>query len=203
VLLSIDPDSDCMQLVSVLAGTSLITQATDFARGLKAEWRRLCVWVETRLEAFVEPRRSIETQFMPLSLLKAVNDRLGRLLDRALDTTEVEQAVQRSEPMPERMTEEREWALAIREFHLSAGSAERAVRLQETAALQIDAAAYALDGLFDDLRGIMSVQGRDNVFAHQADYTEQYADTLYAAAVKAAVKEVVAPRHSVGHRRAA
>ena len=192
-----------MQLVSVLAGASRITQATDLARGLQAEWRRLCAWAETRLETFAEQQRSVDTQLMPLRVLKALNDRLGKLLDRALETTLVEKAVRRSEPLAERMTAEREWELATREFHSSADTAEQVVKLQETAALQIDAAAYALDGLFDDLRGVMDVQGRGNVFAHQAEYTEQYADTLYAAAVKAAVTEVAAPRLTASHRRAA
>ncbi len=148
-----------MQLVSVLAGAGRITQATDLARGLQAEWARLCAWAETRLETFAEQQRSVDTQLMPLRVLKALNDRLGRLLDRALETTLVEKAVRRSEPLAERLTAEREWELATREFHSSADTAEQVVRLQETAALQIDAAAYALDGLFDDLRGVMDVRG--------------------------------------------
>jgi hypothetical protein len=188
-----------MQLISALAGAGRIAQATDTARGLLAEWRRLGAWLERHLDAFVERQRVLETQMLPLRALRILNERLGDLLDRALDATEAAPVPMPRAKIAPMMTEEREWALAISAIQSSTASAESAIRFQHTAALQIDAAAYALDGLLDDLRGVMDVPGRNNVFAHQADYTEEHADTLYAAAVKAAVSEIAAPRRQVPH----
>lgn len=180
-----------MQLISALGGASLIQQMADFARGLVAEGRRLGAWIVRRLETLVGQLRTLDMQLPPVRVFHALDTRLGELRARP------------REAVAEKMIEERQWGLATRELHSSAGSAERAAWLHDTAAMQIDAAVYALDGLFDDLRGVMNLGYRDNVFALRADYNAQHAEPLYAGAVRTVVSEVRAPRHLAEQRRAA
>jgi hypothetical protein len=97
------------------------------------------------------------------------------------------------------MPEELEWELATRAARASGEMADQAAKLHQTAEIEINAAIYALDGLFDDLSGIMSIRARRNVFAHQADYTEEHADSLYAAAVRVAVDQIATPPLAARH----
>jgi hypothetical protein len=190
-----------MRFTSALAGADPIAQSTDFVRGLLAEWSRFGQWVGRSIDALVERQRSIKIDIVPLRVLRAWHDHVAGAVDRVVDRRAI--PVQRPRDMVAEMPEEREWELATRAFHSLSERAEHAVRLQKTAEIEINAAIYALDGLFDDLSEIMSISARQNVFAHQADYTEEHADTLYAAAVRAAVREIPKPQLAAARRAAA
>jgi hypothetical protein len=189
-----------MRFTSALAGADPMAQGSDLVRGLFAEWSRLMQWVGRGLDAVVERQRSVKMDITPLRVLRAWHDHVAGAVDRLIDRRAV--PVQPREATVAEMSEEREWELATRAVQSSAEIAEEAIRLQQTAAVEINAAIYALDGLLDDLRDIMSIDARQNVFAHQADYTEERADTLYAAAVKAAVSQIPTPPLSAPRRAA-
>jgi hypothetical protein len=189
-----------MRFTSALAGADPIAQGSDLVRGLIAEWSRLMQWVGRGIDAVVERQRSIKLDIMPLRVLRAWHDYIARAVDRVIDGRAVP-VQRRVEAVVAEMPEELEWELATRAVHTSTEIAEQTIRLHQTAAIEINAAIYALDGLFDDLRDIMSISARRNVFAHQADYTEELADSLYAAAVREAVNEIATPPLSA--RRAA
>ena len=189
-----------MRFTSAVAGADPIAQGYDLVRGLLAEWSRLMQWVGRSIDAVVERQRSIKIDVMPLRVLRSWHDHVAGAVDRVIDSRAV--PVQPREVTVAEMSEEREWELATRAVHSSAEIAEEAIRLQQTAAVEINAAIYALDGLLDDLSGIMSIGARKNVFAHQADYTEELADSLYAAAVRAAVSEIPTPTLSAPRRAA-
>lgn len=188
-----------MRFTSALAGADPIAQGSDFVRSLIAEWSRFVQRVGRSLDSVVERHRSIKADIPPLRVLRTWHDHVASAVDRMIDRQALPPVPMRQEVAE--LPEEREWELATRAVHSSLESAEQAIRLQQTAAVEINAAIYALDGLIDDLRGIMSMRARQNVYAHQADYTEEHADSLYAAAVKAAVGQIPPPPLSV--RRAA
>lgn len=189
-----------MRFTSALAGADPIAHGSDLIRGLIAEWSRLMQWVGRGIDGVVERQRSIKIDIIPLRVLRAWHDYIAGAVDRVIDGRAVT-VRRRGRVVVAEMPEELEWELATRAVHTSTEIAEQTVRLHQTAAIEINAAIYALDGLFDDLRGIMSIGARRNVFAHQADYTEELADSLYAAAVREAVKEIATPPLSA--RRAA
>jgi hypothetical protein len=187
-----------MRFTSALASAGPIAQGSDLVRRLLDECTDFFQQVGRSIDAAVERQRAIKAmELMPLRVLRTWHDHVAGVVDHIIDRRPAVSA--RPREMVAQMPKELEWELATQGARALGEKVDLTAKLHQTAEIEINAAIYALDGLFDDLSGIMSIRARRNVFAHQADYTEENADSLYAAAVRVAVDQIATPPLAARH----